>query len=307
MSYYSLRTQEMSARLKSTSSSTDDPTHNHNEQAGEHPLPKMGFETAGAQWECGMGGWEGFPAPSRHGWSPLQHLHSPAWLQPTFSLVPKAPGVLPAFWTACSLAGCRTSWCANCSCSTGQVCQEAWLSVGLSQAAPVHTCRCLEKENSGYLIAGAGAGLPADSQVSAATASSRFTGAALVVQGAGTVHWTALQALGQAGWAALNCSWVGAKWKGNRFHVQNTLQLSGHCPSWCTLSSQPRHRQFKHKKEGRKHSLRCSHCGGVSGPNHWVMFMAKRKTTFPILMGNALAPAVLYSVPRHWFTYSQLP
>lgn len=39
----------------------------------------------------------------------------------------------------------------------------------LSQAAPAHTCGCLEKKNLGYPIAQAGAGAPADSQVSVLT------------------------------------------------------------------------------------------------------------------------------------------
>lgn len=47
VSYCSLRTQETSGRLKSAAPSTDDPTHNHNEQAEEHPLPKPGLETVG--------------------------------------------------------------------------------------------------------------------------------------------------------------------------------------------------------------------------------------------------------------------
>lgn len=80
-----------------------------------------------------------------------------------------------------------------------------------------------------------------------------------------SVHWAALRAPGMAGWAHLCCGRPQPPLGGNK-----------------------------------KSSLSCSQHGGASGPNagsqsrHYTV-ESKKKNTFPALMGNVLAPTVLWA------------
>lgn len=266
-------------------------------------------------------------------WSLLQHLHSRAWSQPAFSPAAEVPRALPAIWTARLLAGCRTSCCANCSWSAVEVRQEAQWNVGLSQAALAHTCRCLEKKNTGYSITQAGQWQGLDSQQTAGLAcwpaadladqgcyaSSCFRRAALAVQRAGRVHWTALRAPGKAGWADLCCGGPQLLLGGSRAEGEQ-VSCPKHPAEWASahwgadLAPSPdagnsNKKNCFRKKEGNALwavLIVVEWVCPTTETHSWQYVVgSKRKNSFPILMGNALAPTVLYSVPRHWFTHWQ--
>lgn len=103
MSYYSLRTQETSGRLKTTDSPTADPTHNRKDQAEEHPLPKPGLETVGA--------WRGHGVGSREGSLPCQEGRGPCCGACTalydYSLLSAGLPTLPAI---CWQAAGQVAW-----------------------------------------------------------------------------------------------------------------------------------------------------------------------------------------------------
>lgn len=87
---------------------------------------------------------------------------------------------------------------------------------------------------------------------------------------------------------------------------------AGICLSGHRLSSQPWCRQFKQKKKKKKGNtlwavlIVMEQAGPTTESGSWQYIVgSKKKNTFPILVGNALAPAVLYSVPRYWFTHWQ--
>lgn len=176
----------------------------------------------------------------------------------------------------CPLAGsCGTSCHASCSWSTAGCARKPWQKAALSQAAPAHTCGCLEENSSGCPTVQAGQGLGWAPQTLGSAhegpADQGFvhpcsTRAALVAQEGGRARG----APGKAGWASAAAAQAQNS-SGTKFCAQN-IHLSWNLPIGEQAELSAQMKAIKKKKK-RKH-VRCCHCGGAGEPSRCVTFMA---------------------------------